>query len=110
VFGFVACSVAFGVLAADATPAQPLPGHPPMTQKKSTLAKPIKQVDINAASRAELKKLPGIGDAEAAKIIAGRPWLTKADLVTKNVLPEGIYVSIRDRIIAGQSSKPTRKK
>jgi radical SAM superfamily enzyme with C-terminal helix-hairpin-helix motif len=58
--------------------------------------------------RAALKTLPGIGDAEARKIIAGRPWLTKADLVTKGVLAEGRYVAIRNRIVAANPGGPAQ--
>jgi len=61
-------------------------------------AKPL--IDINSASRAQLKTLPGIGDAEARRIIAGRPYLTKTDLVTSKVLPAGSYVAIKRQIIA----------
>lgn len=74
------------------------------------MASPPQRVDINGASRAELKTLPGIGEAEATKIIAGRPYLTKIDLVTKNVLPEGVYLALRDQIIAKQSGLPVSKK
>lgn len=70
---------------------------------------PARQVDINSASRAQLKKLHGIGDAEAARIVAGRPYLSKAQLVTKNVLPEGVFLSIRHDIVAIQHGKPATK-
>jgi hypothetical protein len=63
-------------------------------------------IDINSASRAQLKTLQGIGDAEAQRIIARRPYRTKAELVTANVLPAGIYQSIRHRIIAVQPGTP----
>ena len=62
-------------------------------------------VDINSASPAELKKLPGIGDAEAQKIIAGRPYGSSAWLSTKKILPDGFYLSIRDFIVARQPFK-----
>lgn len=58
-----------------------------------------KLVDINRASRAELKTLPGIGDAEAAQVIAGRPYMTKTGLVEKNVLTLGAYDVLRSRIV-----------
>ena len=86
------------------------PGHPPSPQQKAAPAAPIKRVDINSASRAELKTLPGIGDAEATRIIAGRPYLTKVDLITKKVLPEGVYVALRDQIVAKQSGLLVSKK
>jgi competence protein ComEA len=62
--------------------------------------KPAALVDINSASRAQLKTLPGIGDAEAAMIVGGRPYLSKVHLATEGVIPTGIYVSIRHRIVA----------
>lgn len=67
-------------------------------------------IDINSASRAQLKTLNGIGDAEANRIIAGRPYLSKADLATKSVIPTGVYLSLKNRIIAKQRGQPTGKK
>jgi competence protein ComEA len=110
VLASMACAAAFSANAADATPAQPPPGHPAIAHKEATRSWPVKRIDINKASRTELKTLPGIGDAEADKIVARRPFLTKADLVTQNVLPEGIYVSIKNRIVASQSGKLPPKK
>jgi competence protein ComEA len=101
------------LVAAHAAAADPAPGRPPRarsaaTASKGSAARPARRVDLNTASRAELKTLPGIGDAEARKIIAGRPWLTKADLVTKGVLAEGRYVAIRNRIVAANPGGPAQ--
>ena len=63
---------------------------------------PDNPVDINSASKAQLKKIPGINDAVAAKIIAGRPYLSKAHLVTRNILSGAHYAQIKDLIIARQ--------
>jgi len=57
-------------------------------------------VDLNSASRKELMTLPGIGAAEAGQIIANRPYLTKTELVTKNVLPVGPFVSLKHLVVA----------
>ena len=66
---------------------------------------PIKpRVDINSASKEELKKLPGITDAYADKIIAGRPYPTKAYLITRGIIPYAVYTPLKNRLLAG--SKP----
>ena len=48
-------------------------------------------VDINTATAAELKGVPGIGEAYAAKIIAGRPYANKAQLKSRNIVPGNVY-------------------
>jgi DNA uptake protein ComE-like DNA-binding protein len=76
---------------------------------KATPADPGKLVDINSARRDQLQTLPGIGAVEADKIIASRPYFSKADLATRNVVPTGIYLSLKDRIIAKQKARPKEK-
>lgn len=66
-------------------------------------------IDVNSASRNQLKTLPGVGNAEADKIIAGRPHPSKASLVTTQALPAGVYQAIRHRIIAVQKAMPERQ-
>lgn len=98
-------------MAADHGPlgAQPASGRASSAVGKASDAKPAKLIDINSASRAQLKTLPGIGNAEADRIIAARPYLSKAHLVSDAGIPAGIYQSIRHRIIAIQNKAARAK-
>jgi competence protein ComEA len=85
--------------------AQARPAATPSAAAKNAAAEAGKgsaPIDINRATPAQLEAIPGIGKAYAAKIIAGRPYTTKAGLVQKNILSAALYEKIKDRIIAKQ--------
>ena len=80
---------------AQAPPAKSAPAE------KSAPA-PNTLIDLNSATKAELQTLPGIGDAYADKIIAGRPYARKDQLVTKKIIPQATFDKIKDNVIARQ--------
>jgi len=59
-------------------------------------------IDINSAGKATLAKLPGVGDGIADKIIAGRPWKSKYDLVMKKVVTRSVYDKFSKYVVARQ--------
>jgi competence protein ComEA len=98
-------------LALAQAPAQPQsPPAQPAAAAKKPPAKAVKKVDLNNASLAELKTLPSVSEDYAKKIVAGRPYISKTDLVTKGGLPEGVYLAVRDHVVVNDMKKSAPKK
>jgi DNA uptake protein ComE-like DNA-binding protein len=119
VLGVLAASAASAQSAATATPAAPAtkqqPAAKPATQAPAakpaatTAAKPAaasmkkaELLDLNTATRDQLVALPGIGETYADAIIKNRPYKSKAELVSKKVIPSAAYKKVRAHVIAHQ--------
>jgi competence protein ComEA len=79
--------------------------HPilvPASAQTTRSAPVAEKLDINTAPKINSKTLPGIGDAYSQKIIDGRPYRTKLDLLHKNIIPRATYDKIKEKIIAKQ--------
>jgi DNA uptake protein ComE-like DNA-binding protein len=82
---------------------KPAPAAPATTKpqdKSPTTSDEL--LDLNSATDEQLKALPGIGEAYSKKIVAGRPYANKSQLVSKKIIPQATYDKIKDKVIAKQ--------
>ena len=91
-------------------PAKGTPSAKPQAAASSAkAAAEVKPIDINSASSKQLKTLPGITAAEVEKVIAGRPYGSKSQLVSRGVISEATYQGLRQQIVAKQPYKDASK-
>lgn len=97
--------VAAGIGSAVGVSAAGQRGHEPVSASGTGESGHGEVLDLNLATAAELRALPGMGDVYVKRVIEGRPYSAKNQLITRGILPQAAYDRIRDRIVAHRPPK-----
>lgn len=87
-------------------PAPPPKAAPKAPRSKLKTGAPIKPLELNLATKEELMRLPGVDDLMADRIIAGRPYRVRTNLVTRGIMPRSLYTVLRPLVSAQQPLPP----
>jgi competence protein ComEA len=59
-----------------------------------------RRLNLNSASKDQLLELPGMSDSEADRVIAGRPYGSSDELISRRIISKAEYDKISDRVEA----------
>src|SRR6185503_524649 len=93
---FAGALIGSPIYAADTTTKTPAETKKSAPTKKSTAK--ADRLDVNTASMDQLKAIRGLNEAEAKKIVEGRPYKRRGELLSRKIVTQETYDKIKDRV------------